>query len=235
MRILGGCMALAVVVAGMGCGTLVGSGVSATTTREVGAFSAILIEVPLDATIAIGPEQPLELSGDDNVLSLIRTEVHGDALHVRPAQFSNIVHRVPLTLKVFTPALNAISAGASSTVTAADVQTSRMDIMANDASEVTITNLTTGTMDLHADGSSTVTLTGSAGGMGVTLSGASQLMASEFPVETATVALSGSSEGSLRVTGSISGAISEASTLTVSGNPANRDVLIESSATLSFR
>lgn len=71
-RILGGCMALAVVVAGTGCGAREGSGVIATTTRGVGAFSAILIEVPLDATITIGPQEPLELSGDDNVLPLIR-------------------------------------------------------------------------------------------------------------------------------------------------------------------
>lgn len=115
-------------------------------------------------------------------------------------------------------------ASGTSRVTITNLTTSATDIMANEASEVTITNLTTGTIDLHADLGSKVTLTGSANGMDVTLSGASPLIASGLPVETATVALSGSSEGSLRVTSSISGSISEASILTVFGNPANRDV-----------
>jgi len=202
-----------VLVLGAGCGWHGGSGVVSTSLRGVEAFSAVRLETPIEATVVMGAQQPLELQWDDNLLSLVVTEVEDDTLVVRLAE-GTVYPKLPLTLRAYTPTLNAVTATAASSVTADAVQSSRMDIAAS--------------------GASTVTLTGTSTDMTVALSGASELAASDFLVQTAAVNASGASEGSVHVTGSITGTVSGSSTLTVSGNPATRNITVDTSSTVTF-
>ena len=57
-----------------------GSGHARAEVRNTPAFSAVSVDGSIDADIAIGPGSRVELTGDDNIVPLITTEVHGDRL-----------------------------------------------------------------------------------------------------------------------------------------------------------
>jgi len=51
-------------------------------TREVPAFHAVSVEAGIHATIAIGPQRPLQLQGDEKTLQLIETAVEDGELRI---------------------------------------------------------------------------------------------------------------------------------------------------------
>ncbi len=54
---------------------VVGSGVIVTETRELADFDAIELHMSGDVRVSIGKAMPFEISGEDNILPLIKTEV----------------------------------------------------------------------------------------------------------------------------------------------------------------
>ncbi len=224
---------LVVIVTGAGCGNYFGSGTPASTTHTVGAFSGISIEGGLmDATVTIGAQQPIEIRGDDNLVPLIQTTVEGGILKVNVSD-GPIYPKLPLTVKISTPTLVSVNASGAATVASLGVGAQdHMDITASGGSSVTLNDLTTGAVTLNLSGGSPVTLTGSGTTMNATMSGS--LSAKDFPVQTATVDLSGSSTGDITVTDSVSGDVSGTSTLRVYGNPPNRNVNVHSGASVTY-
>lgn len=63
--------------------TIAGSGVTKVETREVAAFHGVDVSSAFEATIAIGTNQSVTLSVDDNLLPLVETEVKDGRLSVR--------------------------------------------------------------------------------------------------------------------------------------------------------
>src|SRR5258708_5843063 len=61
-----------------------GSGTPKTEVREVGAFTSVKLEGSLRADIAAGGAQHVEISGDDNIVALMTTEVTDQRLRVAP-------------------------------------------------------------------------------------------------------------------------------------------------------
>jgi Putative auto-transporter adhesin, head GIN domain len=60
--------------------TIVGSGVSASQTRLVPDFTAVIVTAPFRVVLAQGGGPSLEVTADDNVLPFVRSEVRGDRL-----------------------------------------------------------------------------------------------------------------------------------------------------------
>lgn len=86
-----------------------GSGVARSETRPIGDFQGIHVEGAgtLDVEVKSGQTEPsLEISADDNLLSLITTEVKDGVLEVSPAV--SLSPRSGLRLKVVVPALAGI-------------------------------------------------------------------------------------------------------------------------------
>jgi hypothetical protein len=94
MRILRKLLVMAVAaVMATGCGIghvighlggpqVVGSGMVTTATRTVGSFKAVQLDGSFDADITIGKQSQLKISGEDNIVPLVKTEVKGDTLRI---------------------------------------------------------------------------------------------------------------------------------------------------------
>src|ERR1044072_900317 len=149
--------ALVVIVTGTGCGFYVGSGNVSTTTRTTTSFSAIDIGDMMVANVTLGAQQPIEITGDDNLLPMIQAQVQNDVLMVTIQNGGTVYPKTPLTLKISTPTLKAVTASGLAKVTAANVGSQdRMDIVASGGSTVTLNNLTTGAVEIDASGGSPV-------------------------------------------------------------------------------
>src|SRR3954471_12319517 len=103
-----------VVLAGCNFVGTKGSGTAKTEVRPVAAFSAIELAGSFDVEVSIGAPR-LELSGDDNLLPLIASDVSGDRLVLRTT--GNIRPSLPLVAKVAVPSLTAVELTGSGTMT----------------------------------------------------------------------------------------------------------------------
>lgn len=127
------------IMVGLGaCRFKSGSGVVITEDRTVGQFSGIDIAQGFDVVLTKGPSSSVRLEADDNIISLIRTEVVGDVLKIRLKKQATLTNA---TLKAYisTPFIRVISASSGSKLVCADELVSdngRMDIRTSSSGHV---------------------------------------------------------------------------------------------------
>jgi hypothetical protein len=133
---------------------IVGSGVIITQSRSVPSFRSLQLDGDFNTTIACGKEQRVELSGDDNLVPLIKTEVIGDRLHVFSDRSYSTKNQ--LRLKIHVHDLVAVSVSGVNTMAVNDLVNSSFAIDANGASTFTIAGKTK-RLDASLAGGATVT------------------------------------------------------------------------------
>jgi hypothetical protein len=145
----------------------VGSGVQATTTRVVPAFTRLSIGSVLEVKVTVGRDGPVELKGDDNLLAHVLSQVENGVLKLDAD--TKLKKRMPLEVRVFTARLEAVSASV--------------------ASKLEIQGLSADGFEARAAGAGRVTAAGSAQRLVLAGKGASELDFSNVPAREATVRL----------------------------------------------
>jgi hypothetical protein len=82
-----------------------GSGVATTEHRAVASFAAVDLQGAAAVTVRVGDPRSVTVSGDDNVVGLIRTQVGGGVLRVDSE--GSFATSTPLRVSVVTPILDA--------------------------------------------------------------------------------------------------------------------------------
>ncbi len=103
----------------VGCGEN-GSGAITTESRSVSGFSEVEVRGVIHLELTLGGAQTLSLTGDDNLLPLIETEVVGDKLIIKSTR--NISPSAPLVAKVEAPDVTLVEGSG-----AADLRISHVD------------------------------------------------------------------------------------------------------------
>lgn len=177
-----------------------GSGVAKTEVREVPAFSKVALEGSLRAEITAGAAQHVELSGDDNLVPLMTTEVEGQRLRIAPKK--SIRPKLEMVAKIATPKLGAVSASGSTVIV--------------------LRGLDGDAFDLDTSGSSKVTATGTSGSVTIRVSGSGAVDARELHAQNVKVVVSGSGDLEVYATDVLDVTISGSGRVRYAGNP--RDV-----------
>jgi len=174
-----------------------GSGNAVTEDRNVSGFTELRVQNALTVEVQIGEPQSVTVTGDDNIVKIIETDVSGDQLTVRAEK--DYSTKTPLSVAITVPHLTALDVSGASNVTVAGLNEPELEIEASGASEVTVS--------------------GSAGQIDVEASGASRLHLENLAVRQAEVDASGASTIGLQVSDSLTGDASGASTIGYSGSP----------------
>ena len=219
-----------------GCSTLIrslvtpsirGSGVAKEETRSVEAFHALEAGNALQVTVAVTPgaTASIKISGDDNLVPLIESEVRDGTLILRVKDNSNISTKLPLLAEVVTGEFDRVEAsGAASVKVSGGSKVDRFTAEASGAVHVSVARLETSNAVASAEGASHVALSGAAQSLKASASGASQIKAEELSVDDAEVSINGASGVGLRASKSVSGDVSGASRLEIHGRPARNTV-----------
>jgi hypothetical protein len=197
--------ALVVLVGVAGCWEGVtgvkGSGNAKTEVRPIAGFGAgpgaVDVSGSLRVEIAIAAEPRVEVSGDDNLIALVDTQVRGDVLVV--TNHGSMRPVVPLVVRIAAPRLQAIDASGATTVTLHGMRDNQMSI-----------NLQ-GAATLHGDGA--------VHELTIDASGAGTLDLDRLTAERARVTASGSATVMVNVTQALDVRVSGAGTVSYSGNP----------------
>jgi hypothetical protein len=204
-----------------------GSGIATEETRPVDAFHALEAGNALQVTVVVTKDAKagLKISGDDNLVPLVESDLRDGALILRIKDDSNIRTKLPLLAEVITGELDRVEASGASKVTVkGGSKVDRFTAEASGAARVFVEGLETPRAVASATGASHVALSGIAQSLEVDASGASQVKADELKVDDAKVSISGASGAALRACKSVGGDVSGASHLDLHGRPAKNTV-----------
>ena len=193
--VLASALLVGVVAVSAGCFGTRGVGGVTSETRQVGEFTSIDVRAGIDATVRIGPAEPLVVDAQQNLLPIIRTEVVGSTLTIDGTQgFSSTQ---PIQVIVVVPALVGITLSGGSKAT--------IDGLAADSLSVTIS------------GGSEVAATGRVDRLELSASGGSTANLADLSSRVATFDAPGGSVANLRVSDLVTGTASGGSRVTVFG------------------
>lgn len=147
-----------------------GSGVRAEADRAVAEFHAIELETSATVEVKVGEAPSLHLSGDDNLLSLVETEVRNGVLVIDLSRSASF--RCGLELVIGTPALE------------------RFDI--EGSGDVKIQGLADGQVQLAIEGSGTIHAQGTARKLIGSIEGSGTLSLAELAADEAELSIEGS-------------------------------------------
>lgn len=110
---------------------VLGSGKQLKETRNVGSFSSISTEGAFNIKVVCQKPQQVEISGDDNILPLVTTEVSNNVLHIRTSRDYSTSEA--LTLRISVPDLVSIQSSGAGTVEVSGMKNDRFEIEVNGA------------------------------------------------------------------------------------------------------
>jgi hypothetical protein len=163
-------------------------------------FSSVAVSGALKAELALGAEPLVVVSGDDNLLELVETEVSDGALVISPEPGVVFSERHPLIVRVTAPAL--------------------AEIEASGASDIVVSSLDEQSLSIEASGASVVFAAGRSEELSVDASGASRVHAAGLRSRNASVEASGASTVQVGADCSVDASASGGSTIQVRGDAA---------------
>lgn len=130
-----------------------GSGNRQTEKRTVPGFLNIEVSGAYEVEITCQKERSLEVTGDDNVVPLVTTEVRNNTLHIGSSKDYNVGQ--PITIKISVPDLEAISTSGASHINLSGLNNSELRVDSSGASKVQLTGETK-RLDIETSGASTI-------------------------------------------------------------------------------
>lgn len=193
-----------------------GSGRIASETRTVQEFDRITIGGAFDVEVTAGPAVSVTLTGDDNLLPLVGTEVRGATLHVEPER--DLDPTDDIHVRITTPRLRGLSTSGSSEVRATGIRSPAFEAQVSGSSELAADG-DFGDIDASISGSGEIHMRGTGDRIEASVSGSGELDLAEVVARTADVHVSGSGEAAVHVVESLDASVSGSGDIRYLGNP----------------
>jgi hypothetical protein len=200
-------------------GRIKGSGILVERKREIGSFSKLRIEGPLDVQLNQGAAESLSISAEDNVEPLIETRLDGDALVIGLKPGAGFSTRKPPRLMLGFRKLNAVLIKGSGDVNIDQLKAEQFAITISGSGDLDIGLLETRELSASISGSGDVHIAGRAEQQNWSLSGSGDVSAASLSGRTAKAQLSGSGDLSLGVVEQLDANLSGSGDLSYAGRP----------------
>ena len=189
---------LAAVFAFSGClqAGIEGDGVMKTESRPISDFNRLAVAGGFRVEWSSG-KPSLNISGDENLIALIRTDISGETLKIDSQE--SLRPKKDITIIVSSGALT--------------------DVEATGAINLKTGQISGHDLSIKATGASTINVTGTVSTLEAELTGACALNANELQTQSATLSLVGASNADVTVLDRIKASVTGACSLNYSGNP----------------
>jgi hypothetical protein len=174
-----------------------GSGVMVTVKREVADFTNVQLDGAFAATITCQGKKQVEITGDDNIVPLVKTEVKEGLLHVYAEKSFSTKQllKVAIGMQVLDK------------------------LVVSGANDVQVDKVKSAALQIDASGSSIVTVTGKVKSLSSELSGAANLNAGKLEAETVGINISGAGNADVHASQKLDARIMGAGAVVYGGNP----------------
>jgi hypothetical protein len=178
-----------------------GSGKPRTEARAVTGFQAIATRGSIKLLLRQGSREGVELSGDDNILPLIETQVvdHGGVptLEIGARRGTSMSPRLPLVASVDLITLKAISIAGGGTVTSEALKTSTLKLSIAGSATVKLHQLSADEVATQVSGSGDIEFTGRVTKLAVSISGSGDVNTRGLEADDVSVNVAGSGDASV--------------------------------------
>ncbi len=200
-------------------GVVVGSGRSTTETRAVSDFDAVDFAFIGDLVITQGSEESLTITGDDNIVPLIRTTVRDGVLHIdaSPANIGRTI--VPLRYELMVKELKALSLSGLGNIEMGSLESADVSLGLSGAGSVTVENLSANNLAVNMSGLGSANLAGVVNKQAVNVSGAGSYYARDLRSQAAAVQISGLGSAEVQAVETLDASISGAGSIKYAGSP----------------
>ncbi|MCC7429294.1 DUF2807 domain-containing protein [bacterium] len=210
-------LALPLLVFGCACSgngkNIRGNGVSKTETREVGNFTSIELDGSFDVHVTCQEKQNLEISGDENILPLVKTEVRNNTLRVYLDHEGSLSTTKKLELTISVENIEKINLSGSG--------------------DIFVDNLANEKFSVQIDGSGDVQLSGETDFFATEINGSGNVQAEKLASKNAEVEINGSGDVVVNVSEKIEAEINGSGDISYYGNPTSVSKNINGSGRIS--
>jgi len=175
-----------------------GSGVPATQTRDLPAFTSVELAGGNNVVVHVGGKQSVVVKADDNLLNRVTTEVDAGTLVVGNTP-GGLTTKSPMSVDVTVPTLDALTLAGGGNILVDGIE----------ATHLTVT----------LSGSGNVTGSGTAAALDVTLAGSGNVRFTRVSSENVHAVLSGSGNIFVTATKSLDASVPGSGTIAYAGNP----------------
>ena len=174
-----------------------GSGVREKQKREVASFTTIAMDGAFDIDVVSQKPQSLEIEGDDNLLSLITTEVSNNVLHIKSK--GNFSVNDPIKLRISVPNLEKLAI--------------------DGAGKIEVSGLKNDKFEINSDGATTIRVAGETRQLNIDTSGAGKIDARKLRATKGLVEARGVARVDVNVIEQLDVTVSGPSHVTYEGDP----------------
>ncbi|MDO8365566.1 MAG: head GIN domain-containing protein [Saprospiraceae bacterium] len=201
-----------------GFGGVKGTGPVQNETRTANGFHALDLQISGEVEVRVGEKFSVEVSAQQNILPLLKTEVKDGALLIYWKD--NINTAESIKIKVTAPAFDKLSVGGSGSIRVLNaLQAEKMSMNISGSGEIYSLQSDFDQLAVGIDGSGTVELGGKANDLKADISGSGDVKAKGLTANTLKVIISGSGTVTVDVTNSLNASVSGSGEVFYSGSP----------------
>jgi hypothetical protein len=198
---------------------ITGSGVEGNETRSLADFTEIDLTAIGDADIAIGANNQIVITADDNLLPYITTEVHSGRLEVGFKKGYSLSSIPSIHYTITMRQLAEVKVSGSANVTIPPLTSDELKLNVSGLGEFTVTDLQTRNLDVTLSGKGTLNASGKVESLNVSISGAGELNCADLQIKDAQLRISGLGNATLWTTDNLNATISGSGNISYYGNP----------------
>jgi Putative auto-transporter adhesin, head GIN domain len=193
--------------------TVIGSGNVVSETREATGFTSVSLDGAEDVNIKFGDAESVVITGEDNIIFLIETNVQNHQLVIKTKPQMTYVAKKPITIDVTVVALDQVAL--------------------NGSGNMNVSGYTGNSLTVGLDGSGNMILDGTADNLKITLGGSGNIEADQLQAKSATAVLNGSGNIMVYASDSLDATVSGSGNIRYSGNPAHVNKNVSGSGSIS--
>lgn len=204
--------------------SVTGSGRSASESRDLAEFQAIVLSGSMDLVVRQGTGQSVQVAADDNLLPLLETVVettsHGATLQVRWKKGSSMTTRSKVLVSVLVPRLTALVANGSGDLRVEQFSTPVFNLSLTGSGDAKLTGLSAGELGISISGSGDVGGTGTVAKITISIAGSGDVHLTEMAADDVSVSIAGSGDATVNASKTLSVSIAGSGDVTYTGNAA---------------
>lgn len=205
-----------------GLGSVSGSGVSKTETRDLSEFTAIVIDYPADIVIRQGEKQSVTISADDNLLPQLRTNVSGGVLTLASRESSygrRVSPTMPVRIEITVKDLRSVDYPTAGRVRIENFQTDSLEVNVDGAGELSLDDVKIGRLVVELNGAGSISAKGTGDNVVLRVDGVGSFRGADFSVGTARVTINGAGSAIVWVDDQLTVNINGVGSVTYYGSP----------------
>ena len=178
-----------------------GSGRVSSERRSAAGFDRIAVAGRFELELRQGGAEGVELSGEDNLLSLVETRVEGKdgaTLRISPRRDIDLRPSLPIRIRVDLIRLTSVDLAGDATVRASGLRTAKLALAIGGAGDIAISGLEAERLAVNVGGSGKLAIDGRSAEASLSIAGSGRVALPALAADEVSISIAGSGSAEVR-------------------------------------